>query len=220
MPARTRAMIRRAINRLNELIKRYAGTYAPLVAVAGIVEKAAEKVNSTFQAFQKAAVYGDKERAERDTASGILLNWIQDWRPVVMMMVSGASENIRSLPASGATPDDIIHVAEDMQTFIQDNSDAESFRQNAQDDLGSKLEDAKKETSEAAQALPEEAAARTAYTEACMEANTVLVRGSEIVRSIFGRTSPEYKQFITRASAAGEEDEVEEEMALETEEIV
>ena len=98
MPAKTQAMIRRAINRLNELIKQYVGSYSPLVAIAGIVEA--------------------------------------------------------------------------------------------------------------------EAAARTAYTEACIEANIVLVRGTEIVCSIFGRTSPEYKQFIARASAAKEEEEIEAELVF------
>lgn len=204
---------------MNDLIKRYSGKYAPLEAIAAIVEAVAEKVNSSYQTFQQAAVSGDKERDERDSAVGVLLTWVQDWRPVVMLIISGASDNIRNLPATGATPDDIIHVAEDMQSFIQENAEAESFRQSALDALGTKLDDAKKETTEATQALPIEAAARSAYTEACIEANTILVRGSEIVRSIFGRTSPEYKQFITRAGAVEEED-VDEEVSLETEEVV
>jgi hypothetical protein len=144
---------------------------------------------------------------------------VQDWRSIVLLIISGASDNIRNLPATGAISNDIIHVAEDMQSFNQDNNEGESFRQSALDALGTKLDDAKKETSEATQALPIEAAARSAYTEACIEANTILVRGSEVVRSIFGRTSPEYKQFITRAGSIEEED-VDEEVSLETEDVV
>ena len=214
MPARNQSLIRRGINRLNDLIQLQAGAHSPLAVISEIVKTVTEKVNKAWQTFQKCAVSGDKERAERDTVIAVLLDWVQNWRPVVMMMVSGASENIRNLPTSGATPDDVIHVAEDMQIFIQENAEAEAFRQNSVDDLGSKLDDAKKETSEAAQALPAEAAARSAYTEACLEANTVLVRGLEIVRSIFGKTSPEYKQFIARASVS-EEEEIDAELALE-----
>ena len=198
---------------MNDLITQQAGAHPPLAVISEMVNEATVNVNKAWQHFQSAAVSGDKERAERDTAIYTLLNWVQHWRPVIMMKVSGASDNIRNLPTSGATPDDIIHVAEDMNVFIQDNGEAESFRQEAMDALGSKLDDAKKETAEAAQALPAEAAARSAYTEACLEANRILVRGVEIVRSIFGKTSREYKQFIARASEA-EEEEIDEEIAL------
>lgn len=214
MPARTQAMIRRGINRLNALVSQHSETHAPLAVIKPLVETAAQKVNDAYQSYQQAAVTGDKERAERDTAIAVLLDWVQHWRPVVMMLVSGASDNIRNLPSSGATPDDVIHVAEDMQAFIQENTEAAAFREQAISDLGTKLDDARKETSEAVQALPAEAAARSAYSEACIEANGVLVRSLDIVRAIFGRTAPEYKQFIGRASAS-EEEEMDAETALE-----
>ena len=44
-----------------------------------------------------------------------------------------------------------------------------------------------------------------AYTEACLIANEALVKGLDIIRAIFGATSPEYKQFIARASSKEEE---------------
>jgi hypothetical protein len=62
-------------------------------------------------------------------------------------------------------------------------------------------------------ALGEEKAAAAAYSEACSGANTVLVRGTEMVRSFFGATSPENKQFIQRESAE-EEAEMDKEAEL------
>jgi hypothetical protein len=45
-----------------------------------------------------------------------------------------------------------------------------------------------------------ETAASNYFSEACIEANPVVVRGSQIVRTNFGPTSPEYKQFIARGT--------------------
>jgi len=200
-------MVRRDINRLNELVSRESGNHPALGSVADIVATATAGVNSARQAYQGVAVRGDKEREERELAVGRLMEWIQQWRPVIMLRVPGADQNIRTLPARGAVPDDIIRVAQDMLEFMNNNTACGDFSETAVNSLGSLLEDAKKETSEASAVLPEEAVARDAYTEACLEANTVLVRTLDIVRSLFGRTSPEYKQFIARDSSGSEEED-------------
>jgi hypothetical protein len=206
MPSRSQAIIRRQINRLNMLIKEQAGSVPALTAIAAIVEDITNKINNLWQAFQSAVVSGDKERQERDTAIRLLLDWVQSWRPVIMITAESAASNLRSLPAGGATPDDVILVAEDMVKFIESNADMEGCRETAIASLGGLLENARKETSEATAAYPAEAAAREAYSEACIEANTILTRCLSIVRAAFGRTSPEYKQFIARSSAKEEEE--------------
>lgn len=206
MPTRNQSMIRRDINRLKETIQRYQDKQPALAAIADVVSAAAASVNSAWQEFQARAVAGDKEREERDSIIDTLTKWIQRWRHVLLMLVPGADMNVRQLPSSGATPDDVIRVAQDMAEFIKTNPAAESFRDTALASLGDLIARASKETAEATVALPAEAAARQAYTEACNSANTVLVRGTEVVRSIFGRTSPEYKQFIARASSEEEEE--------------
>jgi hypothetical protein len=58
--------------------------------------------------------------------------------------------------------------------------------------------------------LPSKGAARDTYTEISLEANSIPIPDTEIVRTIFGRTFPEYKQFISRASKS-EEDEIDKE---------
>ena len=58
--------------------------------------------------------------------------------------------------------------------------------------------------------LPLESVARQNYTDACNDANVVLIRGIEVIRAIFGKTSPEYKQFIAKPSAKEEEEITEE----------
>lgn len=205
MPSRSQAIIRRDINRLQILIERLHETFKALAAIKSPVDNAAALVNNTWQKFQQAAVAGDKERAERDSAIATLIEWIQNWRPVVLMLVAGASSNIRQLPSSGATPDDVIRVAEDMVKFIDGNQGAEAFREDAKTELADKLESARKETQEASAALPAEAAARQAYSDASIAANNILIPGTEIIRANFGRTSPEYKQFIARSKPDEEE---------------
>lgn len=213
MPARNQTLIRRDINRLRDTIDRHVDAYPALAAVAAVIREAADAVNRSWQSYQAATVIGDKERQERDTAVRAVVEWIQRWRPAMLMLVPGAEFNIRTLPASGATPDDVIRVAHDMAEFIRTNAGAESFRTAALEDIGDGIESARKETTEATAALPVEAAARQGYSDACLQANRVLISGTEIIRAIFGRTSPEYKQFIARSSAA-EEAEIESESSL------
>jgi len=97
-----------------------------------------------------------------------------------------------------------------MLKFLKNNPDTGAFSENAIKDLGDKIEAAKKETDEATEALPVEVLARNHYSEACIDANTILVRSLNVIRSVFGPKSPEYKQFSQRASKK-EEDEIDQE---------
>lgn len=206
MPYRNQSMLRRAINRLYETAMRNKDAYPALAAILALVTEHRNLVNETWQQYQSSAVSGDKEREERDSAVGILMSWVQEWRPVTFMLVPGASQNVHTLPAGGTTTDDVIRVADDLSKFIKTNEAAAQFRESAFSQLGDKLKHARKENREAVGALPKETAARDFYSDACEAANTVLVKGSEVVRSVFGRTSPEYKQFIIRNSNEEEEE--------------
>ncbi len=114
MPLRSQTIIRRGINRLDDLIKNNESSGPALVAVSGVVASAKDSVNGAWQDFQSAAVAGDKEREERDETIRILLDWVQQWRPVILLLVPGAEANIRNMPPGAATPDDVIRVVEDM----------------------------------------------------------------------------------------------------------
>ena len=206
MPARNQVIIRRDINRLKEVIERTKATNPALLAISAVVTTASDKVNKAWQDYQKVAVQGDKERNERDEAINVLIKWIQRWRPIILLSVPGADKNIKNLPSTGATPDDVIRVAEDMIEFMRSNPGASSFNAPANSDLGTALTNAKKETGEATAILPQEASARQAFTDECNSANNVLVKGLDVVRAIFGATSPEYKQFIARSSSKEEEE--------------
>lgn len=207
MPSRSQSRIRRDLNRLAELTAKRAAEQPALGAIDTAVQSATALVNSAWQAYQDAAVAADKERAERDDAVSKLLDWTRQWRPVVLLTVPGAEQNLRALPAGGTTPDDAVRIADDMARFIRENPGAASFRDAAMQALGTLVDDARKETSEAASARPREAAAREAYADACLSGNTVLVRGTEVVRAAFGATSPEYKQFIARGSSSDQDEE-------------
>ncbi len=207
MPSRSRAKIRRDINRLNESIERHKAEHPALSAVSQMVSEAVQKVNSAWQEYQASAVAGDREREERDAAIERLSKWIQRWRPVVLLSIPGAEANIRNLPAGGTTPDDVIRVVGDMARFIKENPDTRDFSQSAINDLGDGAKIAEEVTGKATDSLPAEAAARHAYTSACHDANPALIRGLEIIKAIFGRTSPEYKQLVNH-SATQEDEEI------------
>ncbi len=212
MPIRNQSMIRRDINRLLETCERHAAAKPALAAILPTVKSAAEKVNTAWQQYQQGVIMGNKERQERDESIFPVLQWVQQWRPVIFLTVPGAEAQIRALPAKGATPDDIIRVADDMAIFIQNNPATASFKDDALNGLNKKIESARKETAEATAILPLEAVNRQAFTDACLIANTIVVSGTEIVRAIFGRTSREYKQFIARNTSA-EENEITNEAA-------
>ena len=213
MPTRNQVIIRRDINRLKDTIERTKDNNPALSAILPTVTVVCDEVNQAWQEFQRIAVQGDKEREERDESINILIKWIQRWRPVIMLSVQGADQNLKNFPSRGATSDDVIRVAEDMLDFINKKDEALSFRADANNDLGNTLTNAKKETTDATAILPQEASSRQAYSDACLVANEVLVKGLDTVRAIFGRTSPEYKQFIARISEK-EEEEIEAEASI------
>jgi len=214
MPNRNLTLIRRHINRLLELIRQKGALYPVLQILTPLVESAVQSVNDAWQKYQQAAVIGTKERSERDSAAGVLLKWIQQWRPLVLLFVPGAEANIHKFPSTGGTVDDSIRIAEDLQSMIMNNPAAASLKEAALAELGEKLANAKKETREAVDALPLENAAREAYTEACLRANEVLVRALDTIRSLFGPTSAEYRQFSLRSRGKEEaEEDAEEESA-------
>jgi hypothetical protein len=202
MPSRSQSVIRRDINRLEETMARHEEGNSSLGVLLPVVHAAAEKVNTTWQQFQAASIAGNKERKERDATIGQVVGWTKRWRPVTLLLVSGAPENLHKLPSHGTTPDQSIRIAEDLAAFIRTDKAAAGFREQALAELGTLLEDARKETREAVAAMPAEARARQNYAQACREANTVLIRGLEVIRAIFGRKSPEYKQFIARHSVS------------------
>lgn len=204
MPLRSQAKIRRDINRLHALIGEHRAVHAELDAIEPEVSASTTLVNETWRAYQDAAVTASKEIRERNVAITDLLRWSRSWRNVVVIKVPGARENIRELPATGATPDDLVRLATDLQVLIVTRPQAAAFKEKAIAQLGTKIEDASRETKEATLAVPAKQAARTAYARATAEANLLLVEASDIVRNVFGPKSREYKQFIARATATEE----------------
>ncbi|MBN2401890.1 MAG: hypothetical protein JXN64_05780 [Spirochaetes bacterium] len=207
MPSRNNAMIRRDINRLADLISEKGNAVPALEVLSGPVKEAAGQVNSAWKEYQSVSVAGDKEREERDSAVERLVDWIQHWRPVLFVMVPGADKNIKTLPRNGGTTDDVVRIAEDMVDFMKAEPGAASFAEKAMADLGDRLEKAARENREAVEVLSKEQGARFGFSEACIKANEVLVHSLNVVRSAFGPTSSEYKQFIARSSDSGGEAE-------------
>ncbi len=165
MPSRSQTRIRRDINRLSELLSRQDTNDPALFALKPLVNGASQLANERWQAYQQASVTATKEREERNQALGALTNWLRKWRPLLALMVPGVDSNLRRLPATGTTPDDLIRAAEDLAVFIQRDPGAEHVRSPTLEALGNGIEAARKETEEAAHALPIEAGAREALTE-------------------------------------------------------
>lgn len=204
MPSRSQKMIRRDTNRLSALIDEHAPVHAELAAIQTDVTDAATNVNGKWRAYQAAAIASSKETGERDTVVAALLKWSRSWRGVVAIKIKGAAANIHEIPANGATPDDVAQQANDIKEIIVTNPAAEPFRENALAQLGTKIEDAKRETAEASIAVPAKQKAADEFAHATLEANTLLVEGSKVIRNIFGEKSREYKQLIKRANTKEE----------------
>lgn len=178
MPARNQDRIRRDINRLRREVARHADTHPALAALRLHVDPAAEAVNARWWAFQQAAIKAARERSERGAALVQVRGWVQRWRPVVLLLVPGTADNTRALLPTGATPDDMIRVADDLRVFIANNAACEPFRADALGEITDLLAHTRVEVAEANAARPVEAAARVAYTKAIWSANEVLVRGT------------------------------------------
>ena len=206
MARRNNAMIRRDIKRLVALIEEKGSETPALAAVSGDVKEAASRIDIAWKVFQALSVKGDKDRAERDDAMDSLLSWIQQWRPVILVKIPGADMNLKTLPPKGATPDETVTVAEDMIDFMKSATVSAAFIAGAEADLGTRLEIAKALINAASDTLFMEEGAEADFTEACQFANPILVKTLKIVRSAFGPTAREYKQFIARESSDDEED--------------
>ena len=205
MASRSTPLIRRGINRLVDLLDRTSG-HPALEALKAQARRAADTVNESWRTLQQAAVAGDRERSERETAAQHLKLRVQQWRPTLFAWVPAAAQNIRAIPSGGATVDDLIRCAEDMVQLFQTEQAVADIHQAALSDLTVAIEAAKLQNEDAVAALPAEAQARADYSDACDDANTVLVLGLQAVRATFGPTSHEYRQFISRDSAEQDEE--------------
>ena len=128
MPTRNQTIIRRDINRLNELLESKKDLDLSLEVLLMKVSNECDNVNKAWQHFQAMAVKGDKEREERDEAISKLRKWIQTWRPIIILYVPGAEDNLKNLPSTGTTVDDLIRVAKDMKEFVVFNEGSDFFR--------------------------------------------------------------------------------------------
>ena len=200
MPVRSQEKIRRDINRLKDLIEREKNNHPSLNAILPKVSSACNDVNKTWQQYQGLSTKESKEIEERDKSIWKIKKWIQKWRPVLLIIIKGADKNLENLPSRGTTHDDTIRVAEDMAKLINENKEAASFKEFAINELGNKLENAKKELEDSTEVKPEKSNIRKKYSKNCRLANDILVKALLTVKAIFGRTSPEYKQFITKST--------------------
>lgn len=199
MPGRSQAIIRHHLNRLQAEIDRHAEEHAPLAALQPLVTSTANQLNEAWQHYMSTVDNGDREREERDDAIGQLANWIRSWRPVAIALSPSSEQSLEEVPFRQSSPSNILTLARDLKHFIEEKEALAPIREIAIQDLGTLLEDATRETSEATEALPLEESARHDLTTMSLEANRVLLRGIEVVRVIFGRTSSEYRQFMQRS---------------------
>lgn len=203
MGTRTQARVRRDINRLVELIDGRPQEPA-LQALRSLVVPHAERVNAGARTLAAARLAQDKEAAERDTAARTVLTWIQTWRPLVLIAAPGAAANLRALPAGAATADDLLRVVSDLRALIDTYRDPAgnpfAFAEAALAGLAEADAALGRESSDAVQALAAEAAAQGEFAEATAAAAPVIVRGSQVVRALFGPTSPEYRRLVQRST--------------------
>lgn len=205
MATRNNDQIRRGINRLDATVDAHP-EFPSLAAIKPDVNSSAGSVNNTWNNLQMLTLQGGAERGARNILVTDVFSWVKQWRPVILIKIPSAESSLRALPNSGATPDEVVMVALDMVGIIKKNPDLNVIAEEALKKEAVILE-ADKKVKSANVLLGQEKAAQLAYTDACLSANSVLVRGSEVVRALFGRTSPEYKRFITKSVGTDDEDD-------------
>lgn len=208
MPSRNQALVRRHINRLQAELSRHLDTQPGLAALHPIVTQHAEQLNQAWQDYLSIVQTGDQERVERDNAIDQLFVWVRIWRPLTLTILPTAKQSLKDMPTQNATPTDIIAVAKDLLHFLEEKEALANIREQAVTGLGTKLEDAIRETDEATASLRLEDVAQEHYSELSVEANRVLVHGLSMIRAIFGSTSPVYRQFIQNEPSAELDEEV------------
>ena len=196
MPTRSHTLIRQDINRLNAVIRLHQALHPPLTLIASAVDKAAVRVNKTWRHYHTLIAANMKIMDLQDSPLLTLLGWIHRWRPVIQILIPGAEIRLRKLSSRRWTIHDLIWLAEDMRMLIETSGDGLEV---ALDDFGEGLALSKRAL-QVPVSFPNENEAFEAYTKACLEANKILLRGTQIIRAIFGRTSPEYKPFIDHYS--------------------
>lgn len=196
MPVRSQAIVRKDIHRLVDLIAAESPAHPVLAAVKPTIEAHVVAVDAAYQTLTGVAVRAARERDERDAAIDRLSRWVRTWRPATLAIVPGAAASLLELPTAKGSADQIVRIAEDLKAFIERDPKAEPLRLPSLTELGTLLDVATKEASEATLALAEEAAAREGVARSTNAANDSLVHTLSIVRTLFGPTSPQYKQFI------------------------
>jgi hypothetical protein len=192
MPTRSHTLIRQDINRLNAVIRLHQELHPPLNLIAPVVDKAARQVNKTWRHYHGLITANMKVMDLKDSPLLTLLGWIHRWRPAIQILVPGAEIRLRKLSSRKWTIHDLIWLAEDMRMLIES---AGNGLEVALDDFGEGLA-ISKQVLQVSVSFPDETEAFESYTKACLEANNILLRGTQIIRAIFGRTSPEYKSFV------------------------
>lgn len=211
MPTRSLTTIRKDITRLAALIEREKAAHPVLVAMAPVIAGHAAALDEASRTVTEISVRAARERDERTDAVDLLYRWVRTWRPAVLVLVPGAAKSLLELPTASGSPDDILRVAQDLHAFLLRDPAAEPLRAAAIAELGHQLGLTETEISEATRALADEAAARERQTRLATAANEALVHTLAIVRTLFGATSPQYKQFIPN-SPAGADDEDDDEV--------
>lgn len=207
MSTRSQSRIRRDINRLQEVVALHREAHPVLEAMATQVNTLTAQLNAHWKAYQEVSLRGNRERQERAQVVEKLRAWLQQWRPVVLINVPGAEANLRKLPTRAATPDDLLRAVEDLRDLIHTKPTAAPFREGALHALGTLVDDARREVQDATVVLSEEKRARQDLRESSHAANTLVAHTMDILRSLFGKSSPEYRQFLTRTNTSEKNNE-------------
>jgi hypothetical protein len=191
MPTRSHTLIRQDINRLSAVIRLHQELHPPLTLIAPVVDKAAREVNKTWRYYHRLITTNMRVMDMQDSPLLTLLGWIHRWRPALQILVPGAEIRLRKLSSRKWTIHDLIWLAEDMRMLIESVGNGLEV---ALDDFGEGLA-LSEQALQVSVSFPDETEAFETHTKACLEANKILLRGTQIIKAIFGRTSPEYKPF-------------------------
>lgn len=181
MPARFHQWVRREINRLAKVFSERATDDPAIAAVYPMVAHAADEINAAWASYRRV-----RARA-REKPECALARFVERYRPVVILLVPGALNELEALPPRGGS--DLAMIAEHLLALVETEPSESRLAYAMRLELAAALEGAT-----AGKSSPEECA-RFVLSDAAQRASIVLTHALELYRGTVSEESALYAEF-------------------------
>jgi hypothetical protein len=182
MPAKAHQWTRREMNRLVRVVAAHAKAHPPLEAMRSMIVHCADELNTAWADYRRTRA--KKPQVEDERA---LSRFVQRWRPVVILLVPGATERLGELPPRGGRS--LVAYAEQLVSLVRSEPGEERLAEILKAELDVSCAAMEEALSDA------EDAAGLALSDAAQRANIVLFHTLDALRACVGEDSEVYRDF-------------------------